>query len=47
VGVRLDGPTPDQVYLAPERTPLPFRVEGGYVNIDLPPLGPHAVIVLE
>ena len=38
---------PVRVYLAPDEQPLPFTRQGGYVHIDLPPVGPHTVLVIE
>jgi len=45
--MRLDGMAPTRVYLAPEGTPLEFKVDQGYVEIALPPCGAHAVVVIE
>jgi hypothetical protein len=42
-----DGRIPTRVYRAPDRQPLSFEREGAYVRIDLPPVGPHTVVVLE
>ncbi len=42
-----EGKTPEHVYLAPDRQTLGFVREGDYVRIDLPPVGPHIVVVLE
>lgn len=39
--------TSGRVYLAPEGEPLDFDVVDGYARITLPPLGAHAVIILE
>ncbi len=47
VKVRVDDGAPQRVYLAPEMQDLPFTVEDGYASIQLPPIGAHAVIVLE
>jgi len=47
IRVRLDGDTPRQAYLAPEKTPLTLEIDGGYANIALPPIGAHTVVVLE
>ena len=38
---------PAQVYLAPQRQRLGFVREGDYIRIELPPVGPHSVVVLE
>jgi hypothetical protein len=45
--VLFEGNTPQRVYLAPDRETLDFVREGDYVRIDLPPVGPHTVVVLE
>jgi len=45
--LRLEGPTPERVYLAPGREELPFRVENGYIQVELPPVGIHTVVVIE
>ncbi|HZT99905.1 MAG TPA: alpha-amylase family protein [Ktedonobacteraceae bacterium] len=42
-----EGKMPEHVYLAPDRQALDFVREGDYVRIDLPPVGPHTVVVLE
>ncbi len=34
-------------YLAPDRTPLPFTVEGDYTSIELATVGTHTVLVVE
>jgi Hypothetical glycosyl hydrolase 6/Beta-galactosidase trimerisation domain len=34
-------------YLAPEGEQLPLEKEGEYASIDIPPIGAHAVVVLE
>lgn len=47
VEVRLDGFIPTKAYLAPGRDPLAFTIKDGYAKIDLPPVGTHAVLVLE
>jgi hypothetical protein len=36
-----------RVFLAPEGEPLDFEVVDGYARIALPPVGTHAVVVLE
>lgn len=45
--VRWEGALPRRVYLAPQRQDLPFTFEDGYVKVELPPVGAHAVVVLE
>jgi Beta-galactosidase trimerisation domain len=41
------GNAPQRVYLAPDHQMLNVVREGEYVRIDLPPVGPHTVVVLE
>ena len=36
-----------KAYLAPEGEALPLEKEGEYTSIDIPPIGAHAVVVLE
>jgi len=38
---------PERVYLAPEGEDVPFTFSEGYVNVTLPPVGPHTVVVIE
>lgn len=38
---------PHRVYLAPEETPLSYTMGDGYIHVKLPPVGIHAVIVIE
>jgi hypothetical protein len=45
--VLCEGNPPRRVYLAPDRQALDFAREDEYVRIDLPPVGPHTVVVLE
>lgn len=47
VKVRVDGAAPQRAYLAPEGRALRLSVAGGYAAVDLPPIGPHAVVVFE
>ena len=47
IGVRTGPTRAAQCYLAPERTALPFSVEGDYTWVDLPPLGTHSVVAIE
>jgi hypothetical protein len=47
IRVRSNGNHPQRVYLAPGEQELPFIVTDGYIHIQLPPIGAHAVIVLE
>jgi hypothetical protein len=50
-GLRVDVLAADRevgrVYLAPEEEALDFTKEGDYTRVDLPPVGAHAVVVLE
>ncbi|MCP4399917.1 MAG: hypothetical protein GY801_21750 [bacterium] len=45
--VRLDGDTPKQAYLAPDKTLLELEIKGNYAEVSLPPIGAHAVIAIE
>ena len=47
VDVLTEGRTVEQVYLAPGGEPLDFDVVDAYARIALPPVGAHAVVVLE
>jgi hypothetical protein len=47
MAVRLDGMTPTKVYLAPDMTPLEFKVDKGCIEVTLPPCGAHSVVVIE
>ncbi|PID58781.1 hypothetical protein CSB45_01925 [candidate division KSB3 bacterium] len=47
IRVRLDNDRPEQAYLAPDKTSLPLKRIDGYAEITLPPIGAHAVIVIE
>jgi hypothetical protein len=38
---------PQRAYLAPEGTDIPFTVQDGYVQVNLPPVRTSAVVVLE
>jgi hypothetical protein len=37
----------ERVYLAPDGEALDFTTDGDHTRVDLPPLGAHAVVVLE
>lgn len=45
--IRWDGGTLPHAYLAPTRQPLALAHADGYIRVDLPPVGPHTVVVLE
>lgn len=47
LAVRVDGPAPRSVYLAPDRQPLAFEVRDGYVHTVVPHVPGHAVVVVE
>jgi hypothetical protein len=47
IQVRWEGNPPSRVYLAPDRQSLPFEVKDGYVQVSIPAMGAHSVIVLE
>ena len=44
--VKVEG-MPQRVYLAPDGQELPHCEEEGYLRVELPPVGPHAVVVIE
>jgi hypothetical protein len=44
--VRMES-APVKVYLAPERTPLAYTYQDGSLSVQLPPVGAHAVVVIE
>ncbi|MGD0088747.1 MAG: alpha-amylase family protein [Planctomycetota bacterium] len=41
------GKEPSAVYLAPQKTPLPFRMKGGYCEVTVPEVKAHQMVVLE
>ncbi|MBI5667649.1 MAG: beta-galactosidase trimerization domain-containing protein [Chloroflexi bacterium] len=45
-GLRAEA-APRRVYLAPEGTPVEYRYQGGIVQVELPPVGAHTVVVIE
>jgi hypothetical protein len=47
VEVRTDGRTVERAYLAPGGEPLELNTRDGYARVELPPIGAHAVVVLE
>ena len=47
VSLRLDGTDVKKVYLAPDRTELPFRTEGGYAEFTVPEMSGYCMIVAE
>lgn len=47
VALRLDGPAPTAVYLAPDRQSLPFEVRDGYVHATVPEVNGYAVVAFE
>ncbi len=47
VEILTDGSTVGRAYLAPENEPLDVEVVDGYARVALPPVGAHAVIILE
>jgi len=47
VKVALKGKRAKAVYLAPDKTPLPFKLEDGYIHFTAPELRGHAVVVVE
>jgi hypothetical protein len=47
IAVRIDGRTPEKVYMAPGRTSLPFKLIDGYVNVTIPVSKGYSLVVLE
>ena len=47
VTVRFRCPAPSRVYLAPEQTDLPFEVKGDYVEVTVPVVMGHAMVVMD
>jgi hypothetical protein len=47
IALRLEGPAPGKVYLAPTGRRLPFEVEGGYVRLTVPAFKGYALVVFE
>ncbi|CAA9411739.1 MAG: GH151 / GH29 [uncultured Rubrobacteraceae bacterium] len=47
IGVLADGKPVERVYLAPAGEEMDFEEHEGYVRIGLPPIGAHAVVVVE
>ena len=47
VSLRLDGAAVKKVYLAPDRTELPFRTADGYVHFTVPEMSGYCMIVTE
>ena len=45
--VQMQGNAPQRAYLAPDGEPVAFSVGAEYVEIVLPPIGAHTVVVLE
>ena len=47
VALRLDGRTPQKVYMAPEGQELAFQIEGEYAMTTVPVVPGHAMVVFE
>jgi hypothetical protein len=47
IELKLDGPPPKKVTLAPECKTLPFEVKEGYVRVDVPAFKGYAMVVFE
>jgi hypothetical protein len=47
MALRLDGPPPRKVYLAPTGKALPFEIQQGYVHLDIPLFKGYAMVVFE
>ncbi|MEW6749712.1 MAG: alpha-amylase family protein [Candidatus Latescibacterota bacterium] len=45
LSLRADGAAVQAVYLAPERTPLPFAVRDGYIHVTVPQVNGYALVV--
>ena len=45
--LRLDGFQPTTLYLAPDRTPLPFTIQDDYATFTIPVVKGYAMAVLE
>lgn len=47
IALRNDGRVPKRVYLAPERTSLPFKITDGYISVTVPVMNGYSLIVFE
>lgn len=47
ISLRQDGMTPKHVYLAPDKTPLPFKQVEGYIQVTVPVSKGYSLIVFE
>lgn len=47
IAMRLDGKTPEQIYLAPSRQRLNFDVKDGYIEVIIPVVNGYAMLVFE
>jgi hypothetical protein len=45
--LRLDSFQPQRVYLAPDGQSLEYSIQDGYLQVNLPPVGIHSVVVVE
>jgi hypothetical protein len=45
--LKVGGEKPQRVYLAPDGAALDYTLEGDYIQINLPPIGAHTVVVVE
>jgi hypothetical protein len=47
IAIRNDGRTPKKVYLAPDKTSLPFKLIDGYTHVTIPVSKGYSLVVLE
>jgi hypothetical protein len=47
VRVLVNSDVPKRVYLAPEGETLRYQMQGKYIQVELPPVGTHRVMVIE
>ena len=47
ISLRHDGKTPKHVYLAPDKTPLPFKQAGSYIQVTIPVHKGYSLVVFE
>ena len=47
IALRNDGKPPKKVYLAPEKTSLPFKLVDGYIEVTIPECKGYSLVVFE
>jgi len=47
ISLRNDGKIPNKVYLAPGKKSLPFKINGGYINVTIPDIKGYTLLVFE